>query len=80
MNHESFHSHESVSISKAEFERLSREWTALDNEYDNAFQAFLDNPAIKTAEEIAKFQQMQKELFELEVKLFGVARGETSIT
>lgn len=54
-------------ITKSEFESISKEWVALDTEYDNLFQSFLDNPHIKTQEEISRFKAMQSRLYAIEL-------------
>jgi hypothetical protein len=66
-------------ITRAEFEAMSKEWTALDTEYDNLFQAFLDNPHTKTQEELSKFKAMQNRLYAIELELYKVAEGEMII-
>ncbi|MES2930403.1 MAG: hypothetical protein V4665_01320 [Patescibacteria group bacterium] len=52
---------------------MSEEWTVLDTEYDNLFQAFLENPHIKTQEELLKFKTMQNRLYAIELELYKVA-------
>jgi E3 ubiquitin-protein ligase DOA10 len=47
-------------ITKSEFTKLSKEWTALDTEYDGEFQDFLDNPKAMTSEILGS---MTKERF-----------------
>jgi hypothetical protein len=66
-------------MSKEEFTRKGREWTELDTKYDNLFQDFLNNPGIKTPEEIAEFREMQKRLYALEEELYPVAEGKIVI-
>lgn len=66
-------------ITKSKFESMSKEWTALDTEYDNLFQSFLDNPYIKTQEEISKFRAMQSRLYAIELELYKVAEGQVII-
>ena len=70
---------ETKNITKIEFETKGKEWTSLDTEYDNLFQNFLDNPQIKTEEEIVKFREMQKRLYSLEEELYLVAEGKVTI-
>ncbi|MBT4828890.1 MAG: hypothetical protein HON82_09990 [Candidatus Marinimicrobia bacterium] len=48
-------------ITKSEFNKLSKEWTALDTEYDGEFQGFLDNPEAMTSENLGS---ISKERFE----------------
>lgn len=66
-------------ITRSEFEAMSKEWTALDTEYDNLFQAFLDNPHTKTHEELSKFKAMQNRLYAIELELYKIAGGEMTI-
>lgn len=66
-------------ITKSEFESLSKEWTGLDTEYDNLFQAFLNNPHIKSTEELLAFKAMQNRLYAIELELYKVAEGEMII-
>jgi hypothetical protein len=70
---------EKITITKAEFEAMGKEWTALDTEYDNLFQAFLDNPHVKTQEELQKFKTMQTRLYAIELELYKVAEGQMTI-
>ena len=58
---------------------MSKEWTALDTEYDNLFQAFLDNPHTKTQEELSKFKVMQSRLYAIELEFYKIAEGEMII-
>jgi hypothetical protein len=58
-----------------EFKKIGTEWTDLDTAYDNLFQAFLDNPHIKTPEEIEKFKAMQVRLYAIELELYKIAEG-----
>jgi len=62
-------------IKLSDFQTISREWTALDDKYDNLFQDFLDHPQVKTSEEILKFKTLQKRLYEIELELYKVAEG-----
>ncbi len=62
-------------ISREDFEALSKEWTALDTEYDNLFQEFLNNPQVKGQEELEKFKAMQKRLYAIEDRLYLIAEG-----
>lgn len=62
-------------IKRKDFEELSTEWTALDTHYDNLFQEFLDNPSVKTPQEIAEFSKMQKRLYTIEDELYKIADG-----
>ena len=66
-------------INKEEFENLAREWTALDTEYDNLFQAFLNNPGVKTPNELERFKTLQQRLYSIELKLYKVAEGKIFI-
>lgn len=66
-------------ITREYFESLSSEWTALDNTYDDLFQAFLDDPKVKDSKEIAEFQKMQKRLYAIEDELYKIASGELVI-
>ena len=66
-------------ITNQEFKAMGAEWTALDTEYDNLFQTFLDNPDIKKPEELLKFKSMQQRLYAIELKLYKVAEGEMII-
>ncbi len=66
-------------ISRLEFSKMGEEWTLLDTEYDNLFQAFLDNPHIKTQEELSKFKAMQNHLYAIELELYKVAEGQMTI-
>ena len=66
-------------ISNNEFKKLSAEWTALDNEYDNLFQDFLDNPHVKTQDELSKFKAMQERLYAIELELYKVAEDSMTI-
>ena len=66
---------EKTIITRAEFKKMGEEWTALDTEYDNLFQSFLDNPHIKTQEELLKFKAMQNRLYAIELELYKVAEG-----
>ncbi len=66
-------------ITRSEFEVMGQEWTALDTEYDNLFQAFLDNPHTKTQEELLKFKAMQNRLYAIELELYKIAEGEMII-
>lgn len=68
-----------TTITSSEFQAMSAEWTALDTEYDEVFQAFLDNPHTKTPEELEKFRTMQRRLYEIENKLYTIAEGMTII-
>ncbi len=68
-----------TTITSSEFQAMSAEWTALDAEYDALFQDFLDNPHIKTPEELEKFRIMQRRLYEIENKLYTIAEGTTII-
>lgn len=66
-------------ITREDFDKLSREWTVLDTEYDNLFQDFLDNPKVKTVEEVSEFQKKQKRLYAIEDELYKVADGTLEI-
>ena len=66
-------------ITRSEFEAMGKEWTALDTEYDNLFQEFLNNPHTKTEEELAKFKAMQSRLYMIELELYKVAEGTMTI-
>lgn len=66
-------------INQEEFAKLSQEWTALDTEYDNLFQAFLDNPHVKDASELESFKAMQKRLYAIEDELYKIAEGKMVI-
>ena len=66
-------------ISRREFERLGLEWTALDNEFDSAFQEFVNNPGVKSPEVVEAFKAKQRRLFEIETELMKVAEGKVSI-
>ncbi|MEO8065408.1 MAG: hypothetical protein ABI643_00950 [Candidatus Doudnabacteria bacterium] len=64
-------------VSKAEFEKLSSDWTRLNKEYDGYIEQFLSDPNTKfTPDQFAQFKAMQQELFDLEVRLFKIAQGE----
>jgi hypothetical protein len=66
-------------MTKEYFEKLSKEWARLDDKYDALFQAFLDDPHVKSPEEIAEFQSMQKRLYSIEDELYKIAEGEVEI-
>ncbi len=60
-------------ITRSEFEKLGKEWTALDAEYDGEFQAFLDNPKATTLENLGsinkeRFEEMSREWTTLDTK------------
>ena len=60
-------------ITRVDFNSISKEWTDLDNMYDNLFQDFLNNPSIKTKAELLEFQSMQKRLYAIERKLYKIS-------
>ncbi len=62
-------------ITRSEFKAMGEEWTALDTEYDNLFQVFLDNPHVKTEDELSKFKVMQNRLYAIELELYKIAEG-----
>ena len=66
-------------LSKKEFERLRQEWILLDNKYDNRIQKFLNNPGLRSKDELLKLKKMQDRLFDLEVEVLKVAKGKFSI-
>lgn len=66
-------------ITQDEFEKLKTKWISLNKEYDNLFLSFLETPQIKTAEQISKFKEMQKEIYELEDTLYEIAEGTTTL-
>lgn len=66
-------------FTKEEFAKLRQEWMDLDNQYDNLFQMFLDNPQIKAPEELEKFKAMQKRLYAIEDELYKIAEGNSVI-
>jgi len=66
-------------ITRLEFESMSKEWTALDTEYDNLFQDFLNHPHTKTPEDLLKFKVMQSRLYAIELELYKVAEGQMII-
>ncbi len=60
-------------ITKSEFKKVGEEWTALDAEYDGEFQAFLDNPAVITSENLGsiskeRFEKLAKEWISLDTE------------
>lgn len=66
-------------ITHQEFQKFATEWTQLDTDYDNLFQEFLDNPHIKTNEELSRFKAMQTRLYAIELELYKVAEGKMII-
>ena len=68
-----------LTITKLEFKKMGEEWTKLDTDYDNLFQAFLDNPHVKTQEELSKFKAMQTRLYAIELELYKIAEGQMTI-
>ena len=66
-------------INKNKFQKMSAEWTAIDTEYDNLFQDFLDNPQELSSDQIEKFQSMQKRLYAIEDELYEIAKGNKKI-
>lgn len=70
---------EKEKITRLGFEAIGKEWTQLDTEYDNLFQAFLNNPHIKSTEELSAFKAMQNRLYAIELELYKVAEGKMII-
>jgi len=56
-----------------EFREASSALVVRDAAYDNLFQDFLNNPKPQTTEELAKFKEMQEQLYPLEDRLYKVA-------
>lgn len=55
------------------FEEAGKRWEDLNEEYDSLIQDFINNPKQEfSPEKIVNMKQMQKELFELEEKIFEV--------
>jgi hypothetical protein len=56
---------------------LGKAWTALDDQYDNYVQGLIDAPELTplTSEKLEMLKEKQKELFDLEVRLFDVLQG-----
>jgi hypothetical protein len=71
-------SYNGSNMDKEKLKKLGADWKALDDKYDNQIIALIDaqEPTLLTDEQLAMLGKMQEELFELEVELFKVLRGE----
>lgn len=77
---EDFEHNRGNTISRTVFEKLGLEWTRLNSEYDRYVEQVIADPKIKfTEEQHAQFKAMQDQLWDIEVRLFQITKGELTI-
>lgn len=67
-------------MNKNDFQKLGQDWKILNEEYDNLIEQYLHNPDQNPDREtINKMKEMQKELYNIETRLFEIIEGQVSI-